>query len=762
MSFMKKMMLFTVTVVMTLALMIVGASACTMIYVGSDLTEDGATYFARSEDISNSYNKVFYVSEAGTHKAGEVYNGCYGFTWTFTKDSYAYTAFRDDNFGEECPDCGGTHVHMPYEAAGTNSEGLTVTATVTLSSNSAVREADPMIDTGIEEAEIPTILLSEAATAREALDLLIQIYETQGATGRSGIIVADQTEAWYIENYTGTQYIAIKLPADMIFISPNMGTLGLIDLDDENVIASEDLIAVAQTAETFVGNAEENQIDVRASYSNTSINARMTNGLNYLNEAYAYTAETITSDDFTVSNVAADGTVTGFYTDIEADRVITIEDMVDFYKVDGIGNTSNLEYHIFQIRPEGNEATATVEWVGMDHGAYGVTIPYYPMLLNDTYEGYQVGNMVRTTFAEELPEDAVAYYPGTTTVKDEEGNRVTVEGYKVLPEGWETSYYWCFDLVSNYILSDPECTPEMEQLIVKNYAAMQDTIYATFENMEEDIVPLVETDYEQARADATTVGKALAEASHKLARDLYFYAREAGLVKAVILSDEDVPTLYLPENYTTEGQITNESEIIVYNEEETAIRIPLMFFDDVISTDWFADYVRFVAEFGIMNGTGNNLFAPESEMTRAMLATVLYRLDGSPDVSDLTTPFTDIAADTWYTDAVVWAYNAGVVNGVSETAFEPDANITREQLVTMLYRFADYVGMDITIGEETNILSYVDGADVSEFAVAPMQWAVSAGIIEGIETADGLALDPHGNATRAQIATMIVRFLQAV
>ncbi|MBR4929972.1 MAG: C69 family dipeptidase, partial [Bacteroidaceae bacterium] len=116
-----------------LCLTSVSAFACTAIYVGADLTVDGSTMFARSEDISNSYNKVFYVAEAGNHKAGEVYQGCYGFTYTFTKDSYAYTAFSDDNLSGYCPDCGGEHAHTPYEAGGTNEMGLTVTATETLS-----------------------------------------------------------------------------------------------------------------------------------------------------------------------------------------------------------------------------------------------------------------------------------------------------------------------------------------------------------------------------------------------------------------------------------------------------------------------------------------------------------------------------------------------------------------------------------------------------------------------------------------------------
>ena len=107
--------------------------------------------FARSEDIANSYNKLFYVSPAGTNAEGEVYNGCYGFTWTFTHDSYSYTAFSDDNgYGVDnvCPDCGGTHKHTPYQAAGTNEMGVTVSATETIGGSEAVEAVDPFADAG--------------------------------------------------------------------------------------------------------------------------------------------------------------------------------------------------------------------------------------------------------------------------------------------------------------------------------------------------------------------------------------------------------------------------------------------------------------------------------------------------------------------------------------------------------------------------------------------------------------------------------------
>ena len=211
---MKSKVLISLILALAVCLSSVGALACTAIYVGSDLTADGSTMFARSEDIANSYNKLFFVSPAGANAEGEVYQGCYGFTWTFTHDSYSYTAFSDDNgYGVDnvCPDCGGTHKHTPYQAGGTNEMGVTVSATETIGGSEAVEAVDPYADTGIEEAEIVTVVLGEAATAKEGVELLLSIYDEAGCCGGSGLFIADQNETWYIENVTGHQYIALKL-----------------------------------------------------------------------------------------------------------------------------------------------------------------------------------------------------------------------------------------------------------------------------------------------------------------------------------------------------------------------------------------------------------------------------------------------------------------------------------------------------------------------------------------------------------------------
>lgn len=268
MSLKKKIAAAFIACAMTLAV-VPSAFACTALYVGSDLTEDGTTMFGRIEDLgTNDYNKLFNISPAGKHTAGEVYEGCYGFTYTFTHDSYRYTARRDDNGLGVCPDCDSTHEHTPYEEAGTNEKGVMVSATESLYGTDAVLSVDPYVDNGIEEAEITTVLLSEASTAREGVALLTSIYDNAGAAGGSGVFIADQNETWFVENLTGHTYLALKLSSSVVFMQPNIAAMGKIDLDDtDHVVASANLISVAQKAGTFVGDAAANVIDLDASYN---------------------------------------------------------------------------------------------------------------------------------------------------------------------------------------------------------------------------------------------------------------------------------------------------------------------------------------------------------------------------------------------------------------------------------------------------------------------------------------------------------------
>ena len=172
-------------------------------------------------------------------------------------------------------------------------------------------------------------------------------------------------------------------------------------------------------------------------------------------------------------------------------------------------------------------------------------------------------------------------------------------------------------------------------------------------------------------------------------------------------------------------------------------------FTDIDQSAWYHDGVHYMIENGMMNGVGNGMFEPNGSVTRAMLVTILYRQAGSPSVEGKTNPFIDVKPNKYYTDAVIWAFHNGIVNGTTPTTFEPEEPVTREQIATILYRRegAPEVKQDLS--------AFVDTDQVSSYAHAAMQWAVSEGVIKG----DGNRLNAKGDATRAEIATMLMRYL---
>ena len=178
-------------------------------------------------------------------------------------------------------------------------------------------------------------------------------------------------------------------------------------------------------------------------------------------------------------------------------------------------------------------------------------------------------------------------------------------------------------------------------------------------------------------------------------------------------------------------------------------------YKDIDLNEWYHDYIHFCVEAELMNGMSATEFAPGGNTTRAQLVTILYREAGSPDVSDVTEPFTDVAESVWFYKAVVWAYDNGVVNGTSDTTFAPEANVTREQVATILYR---YSGSPAGTGD---LSVFPDVNTVSAYAVPALTWAVGEGLINGVAKDGVSTLAPTGNATRAQIATILMRYLTA-
>ncbi len=174
---------------------------------------------------------------------------------------------------------------------------------------------------------------------------------------------------------------------------------------------------------------------------------------------------------------------------------------------------------------------------------------------------------------------------------------------------------------------------------------------------------------------------------------------------------------------------------------------------DVNRNQWYHKAIDFAVTNGYMKGTEETAFEPNSTMTRAMLVTALYRVAGTPDIS-AKHPFTDLHAD-WYCDAVAWAYENGIVNGTSSTAFRPDAPVTREQLATILYRYAEAAP-----AKQDKLSAFPDSDRVSHYAEEAMNWAVNEGVINGSLEDGALYLRPNGNATRAEIAQMLMNYLE--
>ena len=203
------------------------------------------------------------------------------------------------------------------------------------------------------------------------------------------------------------------------------------------------------------------------------------------------------------------------------------------------------------------------------------------------------------------------------------------------------------------------------------------------------------------------------------------------------------------------GGVTVKAVFAPVQAEEPQPEPEALPFADVPEDAWYADAVAYVYEQGLMTGTGDTTFAPDVTTSRSMIAAILWRQAGSPAADDAV-DFSDVAQGQWYSEAVRWAASQGIVGGYGNGAFGTDDPITREQLAVMLYRFAQHQGCDVSVGEDTNILSYTDAQEISEYAVPALQWACGAGILQG----DGAALSPQGQTTRAEAAAMLMRFCQ--
>lgn len=224
----------------------------------------------------------------------------------------------------------------------------------------------------------------------------------------------------------------------------------------------------------------------------------------------------------------------------------------------------------------------------------------------------------------------------------------------------------------------------------------------------------------------------------------------AGEVLAWMLGESLNHSYGLTANYQQETQ-----SVTLETNETGYIGMATNPFSDVTADIDYYIPILWASSEGIVSGMGDGLYSPDTTCTRAMICAVLWRMSGEPDWG-ICYPYADVDADLWYTDPVYWCTVNGIVAGYDDETFRPNQAITREELVAVLYRYAQHLEMDVSVGENTNILSYTDVFDISDYAISAFQWGCGADVVVG----DDSALYPQREATRSELVAMLMRLRQ--
>ena len=388
---MKKLMLTMLSVVGMMLFVALPAKACTSYYVGKDCTKDGTTMYGRTEDYSPKKDKVYKVIQPKKVGKNATFKDETGAT-TFqapikVETTYRYTICRDSEGAED----------GYFGEFGTNTKGVSMSATTSASVAKTVGKFDPYIDAyeskvgGITEENLADYVLCQASSAREGVELLADVIDTVGAGEGDGLFIADQNEVWYFEILTGHNYCAIKMPSDKAAIIPNCFVIGDVDLSDKaNVVASPNLVKLAKNNGFYVAAQDgKGDINVKLSYS----------GKGYA----AHNADRIRGGQYLLSGQDNTGIYDADYQDpFFTCKNVTVEKMYELagYRYEGmnfgrnisyrIGSRRTAEAHIFQINSSMPTELATVQWFSMASPDYSTFVPFYGALLTDVSRAYKM------------------------------------------------------------------------------------------------------------------------------------------------------------------------------------------------------------------------------------------------------------------------------------------------------------------------------------------------------------------------------------
>lgn len=372
--------------------------ACTGLYVGSEESENGSTYYGRSEDLSDNQTKIFGISEEKKYDKGTMYKDADGFEMEMPEETYKYTYIRDSNEATPEPvDQDGNVVGQAYGEVGVNEHGVGMTATVSTYYNEKAKEADPLVKGGFTEVSLQSVTLGQSKTAREGIENIAKIIDEHGAGENNSLMIGDGNEVWHMDILSGHQYIAIKMPKDKVVVQPNMFVMRGVDLNDtENVIYSKDLMNLAEK-NGFLVKDENGNIDITRTYAAEVAKGSATRywqGLNYIDPEL--------TKDLKVEDITNESGNVDMFRD--ANRKLTTLEVLNILKQRGIGtqydstkdkniypigNKNQMEVHVLEQRKNMPKELATLQWLGIADASYTIYVPYYAAMINDVHEKYK-------------------------------------------------------------------------------------------------------------------------------------------------------------------------------------------------------------------------------------------------------------------------------------------------------------------------------------------------------------------------------------
>lgn len=705
------------------------ASACTSLFVGSELTENGSTFFGRGEDIGEHYAKVFQVIEAADHADGEMYEDSAGFTMPWPAHTYRYTYVRDSlDYGENIVDEEGNVVIPAYAQAGINELGVSVTATVSTIYNPKLDEFDAPTENGICELSIAGVILQSAKSARHGVEVLADVLDEYGAGDDYGyynsILIGDAKEVWNFLIVSAHNYVAVKQPADKVSINPNIVTMGEIDTaDTDSVIASKGLISMPlengllvssqYDKDTYKEGDKITKVNIRETYGTDDGEGQYTRywqGVHYLNPAMA--AELDISGEGMLHSAEQSGPISYLF---DTDRKLSTLETMRFFAARGegtqydsnkddsiwsVGNEHQAEVHLFEVRhnEELPAQLATIEWLAMNRSEYSVFLPFYSALLTGTDDVYHCD------WTNNDGEDWAYYAPK----EDMELFGDVVDSPADLPEN---SMFWVFAALNDMCDNDREHYGANVKAFWESY---QTALIEKQPAVDQAMLNLYKADPKLAETLATALGKAVAEETYGYAKqimaELWSFSQdyEAGKV--------DKDTVFKP---SVMGKLPDYSIAMAFN--------------DVESTDWFAPYVSYGVENRLMLGQGAG-FVPDGKTTGSEAAVIVARAAKAG--------LADTGAD-WAAAALAWARE----NGYSEGLELGDTPISRGDLAILLWRLA---GAKIV---EQDLSAFADAGKLSGDALAAMKWAVSMKLFEGYP--EDSTLRPDNQLTRAELTKLV-------